>query len=87
MNGMLRRVGRRGLDRRGFAMMTFHEEYVVDDKGTRKSVVIPMNEWERVLEAIEELEDIRAYDEAKSLPSDPVPLEKALEEIRDGKPL
>lgn len=45
--------------KRGFAMMTFHEEYLVDDKGTKKSVVIPVEEWERVLEAMEELEDPR----------------------------
>ncbi len=45
-------------------MITTHEEYVVDRDGERKAVLLPW-EWQTVLEALEELEDIRAYDEAK----------------------
>ena len=66
-------------------MITFHEEYIVDERGQKKSVVIPMTEWEQVLEALEELDDIRAYDEAKRHSSDPMPFEQAVEEIREGK--
>ncbi len=66
-------------------MMTFHEQYIVDDEGKKKSVIIPLTDWERILEAIEELEDIRTYDEVKSEPSDAIPLEQALNEI-NGAP-
>jgi hypothetical protein len=65
-------------------MIELHEEYLVDEEGNRKAVVIPISQWQRVVEILEELDDIRAYDEAKSQPSDPVPFEKAVSEIRDG---
>ncbi len=35
-------------------------------------------------EMLEELDDIRAYDEAKSGPSEPVGFEQAVSEIREG---
>ena len=65
-------------------MNTIHEEYLVDENGKRKAVVIPVSEWERIQEDIEELDDIRAYDEAKSEPSDPIPFGRAVEQIRKG---
>ena len=65
-------------------MIELHEEYLVDEEGNRKAVVIPILEWQRVVEMLEELDDIHAYDEAKSKPSDPVPFEKAVSEIREG---
>lgn len=40
--------------------------YVVDENGKRVSVILPVEEYERLIEALEELEDIRAYDEAKA---------------------
>jgi PHD/YefM family antitoxin component YafN of YafNO toxin-antitoxin module len=40
--------------------------YVVDENGQRVSVILPIEEYERLIEALEELEDIRAYDEAKA---------------------
>jgi PHD/YefM family antitoxin component YafN of YafNO toxin-antitoxin module len=66
-------------------MITVHEEYLVDERGNRKAVVLPVAEWEEILEALEELDDIRAYDEAKRLPSQPVPFEQAVREISEGK--
>ncbi len=67
-------------------MITIHEEYLVDDQGDRKAVVLPIAEWQEVLSALEELDDVRAYDEAKSQPSEPVPLELAVEELGRGLP-
>jgi len=66
-------------------MITVHEDYVVDEQGHRKAAVIPLIEWEQILEELEELDDIRAYDEAKGYPSDAVPFEEAVLEIREGK--
>ncbi len=65
-------------------MIALHEDYVVDEQGNRKAVVVPMGEWQQILEALEELDDVRAYDEAKRDPSDAVPFEQAVLEIREG---
>jgi PHD/YefM family antitoxin component YafN of YafNO toxin-antitoxin module len=66
-------------------MITVHQHYLVDDKGQRTAVVVPLDEWERIVEALEELDDIRAYDEAKHSASDPIPFEQAVREIRSGR--
>ena len=73
------------IDRTGGAtMIQLHEEYLVDEQGHRKAVVVPMEEWLQIKEALEELADIEAYDRAKQRPSDPIPLEQAIGEIEDG---
>jgi PHD/YefM family antitoxin component YafN of YafNO toxin-antitoxin module len=42
------------------------ERYVVDQTGNRVAVLIDIEEYQRILEALEELESINAYDEAKA---------------------
>ena len=42
-------------------MITVHEEYLVDEAGTRKAVVLPLAAWQQIKEELEELDDIRAY--------------------------
>jgi len=66
-------------------MIKTHQEYLTDDQGKRRAVVISMDEWERIQEEMEELEDIRAYDEAKMEPSDPIPFQEAIAEIQKEK--
>nr|VFJ98088.1 MAG: hypothetical protein BECKLFY1418B_GA0070995_111313 [Candidatus Kentron sp. LFY]VFK23116.1 MAG: hypothetical protein BECKLFY1418C_GA0070996_113411 [Candidatus Kentron sp. LFY] len=40
-------------------MKAFHAEYVIDGNHNKKSVLLPIREWEKLLLAMEELEDIR----------------------------
>jgi len=65
-------------------MVRVHPKYVVDEKQNRKSVILPVAEWEHVVEDLEELDDIRAYDKAKAGPQDAVPFGQAVREIRVG---
>ena len=65
-------------------MISLHEDYVVDEQGHKKAVVVPIGEWEQILDALEELDDIRAYDEAKHYRSDAVAFEHAVQEIREA---
>ncbi len=64
-------------------MVAVHPEYVVDENQRRKSVILPFEEWERIIEDLEELDEIRAFDKAKTEPQDAVPLEQAVDEIRE----
>ncbi len=42
-----------------------HEpQYITDNKGNRVSVIIPLGEYQKIMEELEELEDIRLFDEA-----------------------
>ena len=40
--------------------------YITDEQGNRQEVVLSVEEYEKLLEAAEELADIAAYDEAKA---------------------
>ena len=63
-------------------------QYITDSKGEKISVILPVREYERMLEKLEELDDIKAYDRAKAHKSEPVPFEQAVKEIellRHGK--
>lgn len=66
-------------------MFSIHPEYIVDEKQHKKSVVLPYSEWEKILEEIEELEDIRAYDKAKNQDDEVIPFEQAVQEIHESK--
>jgi hypothetical protein len=48
-------------------------------------VVLPLAAWQQIKEELEEFDDIRAYDEAKAQPSEPVSFEQAMHEIHEGK--
>lgn len=65
-------------------MQTIPHEYVIDGNGNKKAVLVPLFEWELILEALEELDDIHAYDEAKSQISDPIPFDQAVDELKRG---
>jgi hypothetical protein len=41
-----------------------------------------MEEWQRVLAELEELDDIRAYDEAKAAPQEAMPLAQVARALR-----
>ncbi len=58
-----------------------HERFIVDDKGKRVGVVLDIKDYERLLDELDELDAIRAYDEAKASGEEPIPLEQALREI------
>ena len=47
-------------------MNTIHPQYITDKDGKKVSVVIPLAEYEQILEELEELDDIKLFDEAKN---------------------
>jgi len=67
-------------------MIQFEEQYLVDEQGNRKAVVVPISSWQQILEALDELDDIRSYDAAKREHSDPIPFQQAISEITEGMP-
>ena len=41
-------------------------QFVTNDKGEKVSVILPIKQYLKLLEAIEESEDVRLYDEVKA---------------------
>jgi hypothetical protein len=62
-------------------MRNIKERYLVDDNGKRIGVVLNVKDYHRLLEQLEELESIRAYDAAKASGDEVVPFEQAVAEI------
>ncbi|MBK8805156.1 MAG: hypothetical protein IPO21_00330 [Bacteroidales bacterium] len=56
-------------------------QYITNLKGKKVSVILPIRDYKKMIEELEELEDIKAYDCAKSLKSEPIPFDQALKEI------
>jgi hypothetical protein len=59
-------------------MLTIHPQYITDKTGKKLSAVIPMKEFISLLEELEELEDIRLYDESKNDNEPAIPKSKAM---------
>ncbi len=57
--------------------MPKHERFIVDDKGKRVGVVLDIKDYERLLDELDELDAIRAYDEAKASGEKPIPWSEA----------
>ena len=67
---------------RGVNPMTpFKERYVVDENGNRVSVLLDIADYHKLLEDLEELESIWAYDVAKTSDDEAIPFEQAVTEI------
>jgi hypothetical protein len=65
--------------------MITKERYVVDEKGERIEVLLDLNDYRKILEELEELESIRAYDNAKASDDEAIPFDKAIEEIESER--
>jgi len=62
-------------------MLTVHPQYITDDNGKRISVVLPVEDFNALMEELEGLEDIRLYDEAKKSDEKSIPLDDAFKMI------
>ncbi len=64
-------------------------QYVVDENGKRVSVILPVEEYERMVEELEDLEDAKAVDEVRAAVArgedEFVPYEQAREEMANGR--
>lgn len=64
-------------------------EYLVNEQGERTRVVLTVDEYEDLLDAASEQDDIRRLDEAlerrRRGEDDPLPLEEAVKEIEEER--
>jgi len=56
-------------------------QFILDDQGRKIAVILPLEEYKRICEELEELESIRAYDAAKASKDEVIPFEQAIKEI------
>jgi hypothetical protein len=46
-------------------MISIHPQYITDNTGKKISAILPIKEFKTILEELEDMEDVRLYDEAK----------------------
>lgn len=47
-------------------MLTLHPQYITDNSGKKTAAILTMKEFNTILEELEELEDIKLFDESKN---------------------
>jgi hypothetical protein len=67
-------------------MLQSKERFIVDENGRRIGVLLDIADYQRLLEELEELDAMRAYDAAKASGDEVLPLEQALAEIEKDRP-
>ena len=65
-------------------MATHRERYVVDENGTRVGVLLDIKDYQKLLEQLDELDSIRAYDTAKGSGDEAISFGDAVDEIEQG---
>jgi hypothetical protein len=66
-------------------MSVAKEQFIVDESGNRTAVLLDIERYFELLEAQEELESIRAFDEAKASGDESIPLSQAIKEIEGAR--
>jgi len=64
-------------------MIKVSPQFVVDEKQHTKAVLLTIDEWDSILDELEELDDIRVYDLAKASQDEQVPFDQAVRDIED----
>ena len=65
--------------------MTTNYQYISDHKGKTTAVIIPVKEFEKMQESLEEFEAIKEYDQAKAEGLTFQPLEEALKDVEAAR--
>lgn len=66
-------------------MVTTQEQYLTGREGKRVGVVLDLEQFQRIIEELEDLEDIRAYDAAMASGEEVVPSDQAIAEIEQSR--
>lgn len=61
-------------------MLNIHPQYITDTAG-KKLVILPMKEFKTIMEELEDLEDVKLYDQAKADKEPSIPIDKAFKII------
>jgi hypothetical protein len=60
-------------------------QFVTDDQGKKLAVILPIKEYQKMVDELEELEDIKLYDAAKKGKLEFIDAEDAFREIEKNR--
>lgn len=53
-------------------------QFVTDDHGKRLAVILPIEDYQKIMDDLDEIEDIKLYDEVKARKEDAIPFSEYL---------
>ena len=62
-------------------MVTINPQFITDTNGVKLSVVLPIKDFDAIMEELDELEDIKLYNEASKCTEASIPIEEAFKMI------
>ena len=60
-------------------------QFITDNSGKKLAVVLPIKDYNKLIEELEDLEDAREFDKAMNRKQEFIPLEQAVEEIEKNR--
>ena len=66
-------------------MLHLKEHYIINEKGEKTKVVLDIGDYKKIIEELEELESIKAYDEAKASGEKSINFEEAVKDIKQNR--
>ena len=66
-------------------MGALRQQFIEDSQGKRIAVLMPIDQYDKMMEQLEEIDDIRAYDAAKAEEDEVIPFDQAVREIEEGR--
>lgn len=60
-------------------------QFVTDNNGNKLAVILPIKDYNKMVDDLEELEDIKLYDKAKEGKQEFIDAEQAFKEIEDSR--
>ena len=66
-------------------MEALRQQFIEDNQGRRIAVLLPIEKYNSMLEKLEEIEDIKAYDAAKASNDEIIPFDEAIKEIEEKR--
>lgn len=59
-------------------------QFITDKEGNKLAIILPIKDYEKMLQDSEELEDIKLFKEAKKGPQEFIDAKQAFEEIEEN---
>ena len=55
-------------------------QYITDENGEKISIILPVSEYERIIQELEDIDDVRIYDKVKNAKEPSMPFEDYLKQ-------
>ena len=60
-------------------------QFITNNKGKKIAVILPIEDYNKMIEDLEDIDDVRLYDEVKQLNEPSIPIEEAFKLIESKR--